>query len=307
MFQPRKAIQLGLTSLSLVITGCCCPTVIAKPTPGFWGPDDFEGSYDSPKEPVVNAETTYEGDIVFANLPRTVVDDVLPADLQLAANVGDMPGQHPIVLIFGTQTNPRWTMPPISGYNDYHEMILVIPFVQKVGGEKWHNFVVRMYLDWQVGVDAGNLFYGYRKELADLVRSTPLPHPPEFILDISQGGVARFTAQITGISAWMDDYAANAGLTNYEAMKVIFDMPILGTWPASYGWASSYVCSYFVWRWEAATVRVRSASTQLQFRSNFVPNMTQWVSAGAISSLSNGDWGVQGLTWQLTTPKTCAF
>jgi hypothetical protein len=305
MTRPHTAIRLALTSLSLVISACCYTQHPPQQTPGFWGPDDFQGSYDSPNEPVINAETTYEGDIVFANLPRTVVGSVLPSDLQLATNVGDMQSQHPIVLVFGSQTKPRSIIPPINGANDYHEMILVIPFVQKVGSQKWHNYVVRMYLDWQMGVDGGNLLYGYRKEMADLARTPQLNQPPEFIFDISQAKTARFTAQVTGVSAWMDDQSAKTALTNYEAMKVIFDMPILGTWPASYGMASPYVCSYFVWTWQGATVR--SASTRLQFLSEFVPNMTQWVAAGPISNLPNGDWGVQGLTWQLTSPKTCAF
>ena len=305
MTQLHRAVPLALTAL--LASACCYPSVIAKPTPGFWGPGDFEGSYDRPGEPPINAQTRYVGDIVFANLPAAVAAAVLPSDLQLATNTGAKPGLHPIVLVFGSQTNPSSIIPPINGAPDYHEMILLIPFVQKVGGQKkWHNYVVRMYLDWQMGVDGGNLIYGYRKELGVLVRGTPATQPPEFTFDVSQPNAARLHAEVTGLSAWMDDSAAQTALPNYQAMKMIFDMPVLGTWPPSYGTASPYVCSYFIWKWDAPA-QVRSASTQLRFMSEFVPNMTQWVGQGTMSSLADGDWGVDGLNWQLTTPKACSF
>ena len=307
MIEARNSSWLALTSLVLVLGGCCHPKdVLPRSTPGFWGPDDFTGSYDSAaKEPAINTQTTWNGDIVFTNLPRSVVSNVLPADLQLAANVGDMPGQHPVVLMFGVQTNLRWVVPPIPAGNPYNEMILLIPFVQKVGGQKWHDYVVRMYLDWQMGVDGGNLLYGYRKELGTLVQSASLTQPPEFIYKVTQGNAPRLTAQVTGQSAWMSDAAAKTALANYEDMKTIFGMPILGTWPASYATASPYVCSYFVFQWDA--VSVRSASTSFQFESNFVPNMDPWVAAGTLYNLKNGDFGVTGLSWQLTSPKTCDF
>lgn len=304
MAMLRGASWLALTCLCLVVSGCCPLPGPPPPTPGFWGPDDFQGSYDPTKDMVMNVQTTYDGDIVFANLPRTVVDDVLPADLQLAPNVGDMPTQHPVVLVFGTQTKLQWILPPIPAGNDYHELILIIPFVQKVGGQKWHNYVVRMYLDWQLGVDGGNFMYGYMKELGVLTKEFSLAPPPEFVFKVSRGNADKFRGEVTGVSALMKDSVAQTSLTNYQAMKTIFTMPILGTMTTSAA-TTSYVCSYFLWNWDMADVR--KASTRLQFLSDFVPNMSPWVAQGPINNLANGDFGVTGLVWELTAPKACVF
>jgi hypothetical protein len=103
----------------------------------------------------------------------------------------------------------------------------------------------------------------------------------------------------------MSDSAAMTTLANYAAMKAIFLMPMLGTWPPSYMITPPYVCSYFVWTWNTATVR--SATTTFQFLTKFVPNMDSWVSAGTLTNLRDADFGVRGLDWQLTLPQTCKF
>jgi hypothetical protein len=311
MSLSHRARYLALTAAALLTSACCTLFHAWTPipsTPGFWGADDFEGTYKPASGPMMNGTTTFNGEIVFANLPSGVVDDVLPADLQLAPNVGDMPGQHPIVLVFGAQTELRSSAPLITTeaqYGDYRELMLLIPFVRKVGETKWHTWVVRMYLDWQVGVDGGNLLYGYRKDLAVLARDTPHPAPPDFVFKVSQLGVARFNAPVTFGGPLLDNATADTSLPNYRAMKAIFEMPILGAWPPPTGYPSTYICSYFVFDWSAAFAR--KSSSRFQFVSEFAPNMSQWVSRGAISNLTDGEFGVTGLVWELTMPFTCEF
>ena len=120
---------------------------------------------------------------------------------------------------------------------------------------------------------------------------------------IAQANTTKFRAEVTGAGMWMDDSAASTGLKNYEAMKTILRMPIVGTQAISAS-KTSYVCSYFPFDWAG---KVRKTSTRVQFVSEFVPNMSQWVAQGAIGNLADGAFGVTGLLWHLTLPATCTF
>jgi len=314
---PKKALRFAYALLGITFAGCCHR---GPATPGFWGPADFKGSWLSAVPlPPINAQTKYNGDIVFADLPRSVVQEVLPADLKLADNTTNTTngtsGNHPVILIFGVQTHLSSIWPLITGVlPDYNELILLIPFVvQKTGGQNyWQNYAVRMYLDWDGGVYGGNFLYGYRKEKAVLVRTVPSPTPPDINEQVSQvdrvsGAVtSRFVADVTSQSVWMDDATAENSLANYDAMKLIFTMPILGTLVAPNDPSTTaYICSYFLWDFTSANVR--RETTTFQFVTNFVPNMDHWVALGQLTNTKDGGFGAYQFTWQLTYPTPCVF
>jgi hypothetical protein len=188
--------------------------------------------------------------------------------------------------------------------------MLLIPFVQwKNDGTKFHNYVVRMYLTWQAGVDLGNLNAGLRKELADISFLIPLP---DVSLKVAKDGTEMFHAQANGQSGWMNESTASTALTNFNEMKAIFQMPILGKYPYDVPISvmtphDGYVCSYFVWDFSDPTTQIRSVKSTFQFVANFVSGMDQWVALGSLANEPNGAFGVDQLKWLVTFSQPCKF
>lgn len=292
----RKAVVLAVSSILMV--GCCW-----RGSAATFDATDFQGSYDSPPLWLTGpAGTEFVGDIVFAKLARSVVESILPDDLKLATNTGPSPGVHPIVVVFGAQTHLA-LFNTLTGLPDYHEVMLLVPFVlKKNGGTKFHNYVVRMYLTWQDGVDLGNLNAGLRKEFADINFITPLPDVSLKVVEPPATGTEMFHAQASGQSAWMNESAATTALTNFNAMKTIFQMPILGTYP--YG---GYVCSHFVWDFSDPATQIRRSKSSFQVLKDLVPYMNQWVALGPVSNDTNGAFGVDQLKWLVTYSLPCNF
>ena len=296
----------------LAVGGCCLNTVVLLPettsNADFIGPDDVSGHYhDAGSQPDIGGSTDYDGHIVFTSLARTVVDDVLPDDLQLMANT-EQPSLHPVALIFGDQTNLTWTLPggfQMTFPGGYNELILFIPFVQKDGTGPMHNYVVRMYLDWLDGVTGGNWFFGYRKELATFTEAAiNLGSATVDTLKIQRLGADRFQAGMTGIGAWLNDAQAKAALPNYAAMQEIFRMPMLGTKLAPTGEAY-YVCSYFLFDWQDTSIR--PAKVDHAYTGEFTSGMTSWLAAGGLTGQPEGTFAVDDLGWELTSAQKCVF
>ncbi len=302
------SIRTFFPLIALFILFGCCHTqdafvpVTPTSTSAFLGPDDFSGSYTGPGDmPDIGGSTDYDGNIVFTNLPRTTVNDILPAELELAVN-NEQPTQHPVILVFGKQTNLTWKLGgvEITFPGGYNELILIIPFVQKQGHQEWHNFVVRMYLDWEDGVTGGNWFFGYRKQLAAFAETVGATTK----LDVLRAAVEYFTADVASSGAWLDDATASGSLPNYDAMKQIFDMPMLGTKTAPNG-DVYFVCSYFLY--DFADTKIRASKVDHAYLQNFVSGMSSWVTAGALSGLSEGTYAVDDLGWELTSAQACKF
>ena len=108
--------------------------ITAAATP-FLGEADFEGQRIAAGSPVTEGgQATYNGLITFTNVPREMVANLLPAGFELAARATTgAPGLHPVVLLFGDQTDGA----AVIGGNHaptgvhYSELIFAVPFVQR--------------------------------------------------------------------------------------------------------------------------------------------------------------------------------
>lgn len=251
----------------------------------FLDKDAFQGRYVPGPigHPTYGAHSTFDGELLFANLPREIVGDVVPKGLRLAQNTKE-PQLHPIALILAHHADCWWNLPFPTPEEllDYHELILLIPFVQCQPDDRWHNYVVRMYLDNEFAICVGNTFYGYAKEPGTLVRTDVGAHRK---FEVSRSGIC-FTSDVTT--------GAPGSPAHYAAMREILRMPILGRMDDG-----TIVRSY--WRWDdgAKTLRVAASA---RFIQEFVPNMARWVALGDIPSVDEGAVRMQGLRWSMAFP-----
>jgi len=244
----------------------------------------FQGTYmPGPTGPPTHgAHSTFDGELLFANLARDVVNEVLPSGLRLAQNTKE-PQLHPIALILAHHADCWWDLPGVDTPNnplDYHELILLIPFVQCRPDDRWHNYVVRMYLDDDFAIWVGNTYYGYAKERATLVRTDAGAHRK---FEVSRPAIC-FSCDVTRV--------APGSPAHYDAMRDILRMPILGL--MSNG---AIVRSYWRWGDAATTVRV---TTRARFIQKFVPKMAHWT--GDIPSVDEGAVRMEGLRWAMEWP-----
>lgn len=71
-----------------------------------------------------------------------------------------------------------------SGTPPDKELILLSPYVVRSGGAKWHNCVIRMYLDNFSAIFMGNPIYAYAKQLATLAKLGTKTKVTESLLDV---------------------------------------------------------------------------------------------------------------------------
>jgi len=129
---------------------------------------EFQGKYmPGPLEhPRWGAHSTFDGELLFANLLREIVELVVPNELRLAKNT-KAPWLHPVALIQAHHADCWWDLPFVIPRDvddtrapecilDYQELILLIPFVQCAPDDRWHNYAVRMYLDNEYAIVVGN-------------------------------------------------------------------------------------------------------------------------------------------------------
>lgn len=280
-----KVVLVAVSALALIAA-----LALSWWGPSFLGGGQFEGSY-KPDTRIIKAlagVSSYDGKIVYAEIDRNLVADVLPPSLRLADPKGPVVTKHPIILIYGKQKQPETTLlgPPPLPIADYDELILIIPFVQSTNGSHWHNYVVRMYLDSPAAVFGGNVFFGYRKELAELDDTSGF--------DVSQSGILRFEAADNPTSAWMSAAEADMQFTHFKDLREIMEMPILGTKDFM------YVCSYFVWNFDNADLR--RIHTSFRFVSKFTAGMNPWTNLGPLSEFAANAFEVRNLHWWLYFP-----
>jgi hypothetical protein len=241
---------------------------------------------------------------VFANLPLAVVKQVLPPELELASRkTAQLPGLHPILLMYGYQLDTKWVLPwgPVPTTVDYKELILLIPFVQGVGGAgKWHNYVVRMYLDNDLPIFLGNAYYGYYKERAAFVdpgTATPLKVLRQYSLDMF-----GWTLSASGVP--VPHLQALGTVENYQDALEIIGMPILGTME---NLGNAHTCAFWDWDMQDATVRHVDATFGFlrPFRSS---GMDGWVTLGMLNSGSKSAFEILHVKWSLAfPPRECHF
>jgi hypothetical protein len=270
---------------------------------GFPTSRQFMGTYDAnPSAAQTGGQSTYEGSIAYTLLERAIVQQVLPGVFTLA-NRTDTATTHPVIHLIGRQRHPMFlengvTVPaPDAGYR---EMILMVPFVVLGTGTKWHNFVVRMYLDDLGALEIGNEYYAYQKVFAAL----PEVYAPNIVdwavLPLLQGDVFNSTVDRTG--PWLSpSIAAVPGLTDVAAL---FSMPFVGTDVDVNGTVTRMVCSY--WEWDYTYAEVAQATSDHEFLQQFCQGMNGWI--GQPGGPPGEAIRIRNLRWRLAyPPPTCRF
>lgn len=307
-YDPRvRLIPWWTVAILVLVAGSlgCIPQ-----TEDFLDAGNFTGSSSTPiTDSLYKGQADYNGHLVFANLPRTVVDDVLPSDLQLATNGSDaMQDVHPIILLYGDQLNGTYLfpglLPPMSIGTSYNELIILIPFVVRQGGTKWHNYVVRMYLDNNAAVLAGNMYYGYFKEMAAFVETSSSATLADLDVTRSASSVFKWTVDLSASGSFTPSETASTTLANYQHALDIMRMPLLGTIDLVF--TDAYVCSF--WDWDVTNLEARPIEVTSQFVQPPRSGTSSWVSQGAIVSSGTFAFQLRGLVWRLAYPALpCLF
>ena len=293
------AFAQGVLLLALAGCGCCSPEVEGPSPPGtttaeFLGPDDFSGEFlHRCGDTKFGGQATWEGRAIVVNVPDTAARQMLPSGFQLAKNTPPHANLHPVLVLLGHQLDSKYVLPsanPAVGV-DYTEMIVLLPFVQKAGKQRWHNLIVRIYLDDLAALYLGNLYYGTMKEEATFTE-TPSS------VEVRRNGVPWFTATFSPNGPWMDNADAETTLPNYPALQTILEMPVQGTLTHVPG--TPPACSYFEWSY--ATARVRRVSAKLAFLQPLRTGVTSWTALGQLGSVGDGAWEIEKIRWRLAFP-----
>lgn len=288
----RNGVLVWVLFVAVALAAGCqaLPPPLPTSTAPFIGPRDFSGTY-TPRwiDATTGGEATYHGNIVFTNLARSIVQAALPAELKLAGNTLS-PGMHPVIYLFGHPMNSRWIIAgtPILPGPNYQELMLLVPFVQSASGTKWHNYVVRMYLDDLTAIAIGNLFFAYAKEWGIAQESgTEVTE--------SSAGTPYFHADIQTTGPWTTSAQAETALPNYKAIQTILDMPVVGRTPSG-----KLICSYFELSYDNVTVA--AVQSRHEFLQPFRPGMGGWVALGTLVSVPNGAIAIRDLNWRIRQP-----
>jgi hypothetical protein len=299
--QPNRFSQF-MALLSLI--AICLAGVSTPAFAQFLGPGVFSGTPKPRSSDATNgAESTYSGYILFTNISRSIVEQVLPPGMQLATNSAAST-LHPVIFMFGHQRNTKWLIGGISYpvFDQYEEMILIVPFVQQAGQTNWHNYVVRMYLNdltW-FAIGVGNSVYAYAKEFGTF---DELGLGVTVFSDLLYTSTPFFVAGMQ-VGAWQTSAEAESALPNYKAIQAIFEMPVLGYDDSIFG--PRLVCSYFEFHYD--TAMVAPLQSQHRFLQSFRGNMAPWVGLGLLSSVPDGAIAIAGLDWRLQNPPAaCQF
>ena len=321
----RMAIQnwccLALVALFAVQTAGCgslfrmkrASTVVAPAPDPFLGPADFHGDYAPRPGPTWNGlQSSYSGTVAVTMVDREVVKKLLPTGLFLAqpkpSAGGVIPTKHPVVHLIGDQREPStllWGYPQQVALPGYEEMILIVPFVVRDAGTKWHNYVPRMYLNDQLAVDGGNEFYGYAKELARLDRTQDagVAHHKVYHPDLA---TTWFLDDIDVPAQWSAMPGAAATLARWDDIRSILEMPILGLRPADVLQPSDIartavlICSY----WDLSFANASLAATVSRHRvvTKFRAGMEDWEAMGTLTSARDGAISLRNVRWRLAMP-----
>ncbi len=265
----------------------------------FLGEVDFEGERIPATGPVTNGgQATYIGLMTFTNVASNMVASLLPQGFELAARKTSWaPDLHPVVLLFGDQTDGIILSSggSIPTGTHYSEVIFAVPFVVRQGRQgsqpRWHTHVIRMYLDNDAAVAAG-AFYGYRKRKAWLewkgddirIRS---PLGDDFLVgeDLLEGSF-QWGPQ------WHDGNPALDEIPNFLDMVSIMTTRILGQT------GGAMICSHFEWNLDHA--KVAQAEGFYSMKAPFRDDMDAWPGLSPFRNAIDGAVLVRGVRWRLS-------
>jgi len=267
----------------------------------------FVGAYvPNPSAARFGGQSTYDGSIAVTLLPRAIVGQVLPSAFALAQRT-DGAATHPVIHLIGHQRDLMYLedgVPVPAPIPAYSEMCLLVPFVVLAQNAlspsaKWHNYVVRMYLDNLGAVEVGNTYYAYQKKLAVLWESDAPQIVNWKVLPLLQGDVFNSTVDQTG--PWSSP--GNASIPGLTDVQTLFAMPLVGA-DVNPGGGSRVICSY--WEWDYANAEVAQATSDHKFLQQFRSGMGGWV--GQPTGPPGAAIKVRGLRWRLAFPPPgCQF
>jgi hypothetical protein len=236
------------------------------------------------------SQASFTGCIVFTNWNRADVKRLLPAELELAVNLSATRDVHPVVLMFGVVAEGAATL---AGFTvplgvRYAEFALAIPFVRHNDEGRLHTYIPRMYSNHLPATWTGNTFYGFGKEVAKMWWQGPV-----FMLTREDDALLLHAA-IESRCDWLS--GPRCTLPNFEAMRAVFALPIVGRKADGV-----YVCSYFDWDFNGACVRAADSCVTIDapILEGLTPRRCYGVRAGTFQ--------VERMLWRLSWPSSCHF
>jgi hypothetical protein len=169
----------------------------------------------------------------------------------------------------------------LPGSPAYNELGMAVPFVTRQDGRALHLYMARMYASYAPAVWAGNIYYGFSKELAEVGWYGPI-----FV-------VARPAGPLI-LHAQVDEGPAAEGDHRFEPVRRLFELPVLGCRVDG-----ALVCSHFDWDVREASVRPAHAYVSLD--GTVTPGLTP----SRADALPGATFAVEGMRWRLSWPTSC--
>src|SRR5882724_2942985 len=252
----------------------------------FLGTNAFRG--DGVTEAGVSAlplagQARFNGVVMFVNWSRRDVEAVLPGEIELAAN-GLAPDLHPVVFILGEQTEGALIFFFFQAEDGirYHEVGIAVPFVRHGPNRELHIYIPRIYSSYFPAVWNGNVHYGFAKKLARIWQEGAA-------LVVGEDGAPLLRADVEPAGDWWP--GARCPLANFEAMRAVFALPVLGRRADG-----RYVCSRFDWAFGDALVRQAEARVCIE-----VP-LGQGLTPRRCPIVREGAFELRGMLWRLSWP-----
>jgi hypothetical protein len=249
---------------------------------------------------------------MVAMLDRDLVAGVLAPGLALAPSTLAGATEHPVILLLGTQKDLYYleagVLFPAEG--PYTELILIVPYTVKPPGTKWHNHVVRMYLDNIDAIIIGNAIFAYAKEKATFDASGDT-------MSVMRNGRTVFESCVEAIGPAVSVAPGQTPPPGFADLQQVFEMPIVGWFfapPTPAHGDLRFSCSYFEWDFSNATAA--PAASRFTFVREFKPGMQGWVALGQLANAPEGAFEIRGMRWRLSLelppvppnmPPACTF
>jgi hypothetical protein len=229
-------------------------------------------------------QSTFQGYVAVTTWPRQEVTRLLPRGLTLVQSAGETASCHPVAFVFGRHVDTVRLFAGVAfpGSPAYSELGMAVPFVTGRGGRMPHLYMARMYASFAPAVWAGNMYYGFSKELADVDWYGP-------IFVVARPAGALLLHVLVGHSA----STANRG--DFEAVRGLFGLPVLGCRADG-----ALVSSHF--DWDVREARIRPAHVSISLDGAVLPGLAPRL----VDALPGATFAVDGMRWQLSWPTTRA-
>jgi len=226
-------------------------------------------------------QARFNGFVVLMDWERADVARLLPAELELAENTSGMPHRHPVVLLFGEQTEGAVIFAGLTVPMgpDYGEFAIAVPYVRHRHGRYLHVHVPRMYSSYFPATWSGNAYYGFAKAMASMAWEGPT-----FMMR-SAAGDSLLHAEVEPAGSW------SRAARELSGLRALFSLPVVGRRADA-----SLVSSY--WDLDFQDALARPAHVRVSIDAPLVEGLASRRDIG----VSAGAFEVRGMLWRLTWP-----